>query len=164
MSPSTCWLSRILGVLARRSLGWAPMDESVSLMVLLPAMVLAAWLVDFAGQTQLAAARSAVVAEAAAGQVLDRLVEVDPARVTDTAAPTADVVGIVERNASMGLIRVCDQTDSRYRIHTRIFGLAGLDWAAGQAPAGIEVTVTCPVPVSSLFNPVVTRRAIALAP
>ena len=164
MSPSTCWLSRILGVLARRSLGWAPMDESVSLMVLLPAMVLAAWLVDFAGQTQLAAGRSAVVAEAAAGQVLDRLVEVDPARVTDTAAPTADVVGIVERNASMGLIRVCDQTDSRYRIHTRIFGSAGLDWAAGQAPAGIEVTVTCPVPVSSLFNPVVTRRAIALAP
>lgn len=140
------------------------MDESISLLVLLPAMVLAVWLVDFAGQTQLAAARSAIVAEAAAGQVLDRLVEVDPVRVTDTAAPTADVVGIVERNASTGLIRICDQTDSRYRVHTRIFGPAGLDWAAGQAPAGIEVTVTCPVPVSSLFNPVVTRRAIALAP
>lgn len=143
---------------------WVPVDESVSLLVLLPAMVLAAWLVDFAGQTQLAAGRSAVVAEAVAGQVLDRLVEVDPARVADTAAPTADVVGIVERNASTGLIRVCDQTDSRYRVHTRIFGPAGLDWAAGQTPAGIEVTVTCPVPVSSLFNPVVTRRAIALAP
>ena len=140
------------------------MDESVSLMVLLPAMVLAAWLVDFAGQTQLAAGRTAVVAEATAGQVLDRLIEVDPARVTDTAAPAADVAGIVERNASMGLIRVCDQTDSRYRVHTRIFGPAGRDWSAGEAPAGIEVTVTCPVPVSSLFNPVVTRRAIGLAP
>lgn len=147
-----------------RTAGWLPMDESVSLLILLPAMVVAALLVDFTGQTQLAAGRSAVAAETAAGQVLDRLVEVDPARVSDTTGLTADVVGIVERNASMGLIRVCDQTDSRYRVHTRVFGPAGRDWAAGQAPAGIEVTVTCPVPVSALFNPVVTRRAVVLAP
>ena len=140
------------------------MDESVSLLVLLPAMVLAVLLVDFTGQTQLAAGRSAAVAEAAAGQVLDRLVEVDAARVTDPTGLSADVAGMVERNVSMGLIRVCDQTDSRYRVHTRVFGSSGHDWSAGQSPAGIEVTVTCPVPVSSLFNPVVTRRAIGLAP
>lgn len=140
------------------------MDESVSLLVLLPAMVLAAWLVDFTGQTQLAAGRTSTVAETAAGQVLERLAEIDPGRVSDTSSLVADVAGIVERNASMGLIRVCDQTDSRYRVHTRVFGPSGRDWSAGQAPAGIEVTVTCPVPVSSLFNPVVTRRAIGLSP